>query len=100
MKGKLKSYLSCIPDMICYDIKVETDDFILISTDGIFESMDIFQIVSYYIFRPILLKRGTRSWNSKKTPIRLLAVSFRIVKSYPHNPITWQSFSSSSRKEN
>lgn len=36
MKGKLKSYLSCIPDMICYDIKVETDDFMILSSDGIF----------------------------------------------------------------
>ena len=36
MKGKLKSYLSCIPDMICFDIKVDTDDFIILSTDGIF----------------------------------------------------------------
>lgn len=36
MKGKLKSYLSCIPDLISYDVAVPTDDFILLSTDGIF----------------------------------------------------------------
>jgi len=36
MKGKLKSYLSCIPDMIGYDIKADIDNFILLSTDGIF----------------------------------------------------------------
>ena len=36
MKGKMKSYLSCIPDLICFDIKVDSDEFILLSTDGIF----------------------------------------------------------------
>lgn len=36
LKGKLKSCLSCIPDMVCFDLKVDTDDFILLSTDGIF----------------------------------------------------------------
>ena len=45
MKGKAKSFLSCIPDVLIFDIKVESDDFILLSTDGIFESMDIFQVV-------------------------------------------------------
>jgi serine/threonine protein phosphatase PrpC len=31
--------------MVCFDIHVDSDDFILLSTDGIFESMDIFQVV-------------------------------------------------------
>jgi serine/threonine protein phosphatase PrpC len=37
--------------MVCFDIKVDTDDFIILSTDGIFESMDIFQVVSMLLFR-------------------------------------------------
>lgn len=61
MKGKLKSYLSCIPDMISYDIKVETDEFILLSTDGIFESMDIYQIVPRALARPTSLWTATIS---------------------------------------
>jgi serine/threonine protein phosphatase PrpC len=52
MKGKLQSYLSCIPDLTCFDLKAESDDFLLISTDGIFSAMDIADVVliiSYYI---------------------------------------------------
>jgi hypothetical protein len=51
MKGKLKSYLSCIPDLTCFDLKADSDDFLLISTDGIFSAMDIGDIVRipYYI---------------------------------------------------
>ena len=41
MKGKLKSYLSCIPDVVSYDLDPTKDDFILLSTDGIFQSMSI-----------------------------------------------------------
>ena len=50
MKGKLKSYLSCIPELITFDIQVETDDFMLISTDGIFESMKVSQVVIIYFY--------------------------------------------------
>ena len=45
MKGKLKSYLSCLPELIAFDIQVDSDDFMLISTDGIFESMSVSQVV-------------------------------------------------------
>lgn len=71
MKGKLKSYLSCIPDLISYDIKVETDEFILLSTDGIFESMDIFQIVTDLQFRLTSSWIDTTSSNCRKTPTKL-----------------------------
>lgn len=47
MKGKAKSYLSCIPDMLCFDLRVDSDDFILISSDGIFESMDMGQVTDF-----------------------------------------------------
>jgi len=47
MKGKLKSYLSCIPELITFDIQVENDDFMLISTDGIFESMKVSQVTDF-----------------------------------------------------
>ena len=47
MKGKLKSYLSCLPELISFDIQVENDDFMLISTDGIFESMSVSQVVNF-----------------------------------------------------
>lgn len=33
--------------MICYDLRVGNDDFIILSSDGIYESMDIFQVVQY-----------------------------------------------------
>jgi serine/threonine protein phosphatase PrpC len=45
MKGKLQSYLSCIPDLTCFDLKADSDDFLLISTDGIFSAMDIAEVV-------------------------------------------------------
>ena len=45
MKGKTKSFLSCLPESTAFDIEVENDDFILLSTDGIFQSMGIIQIV-------------------------------------------------------
>ena len=41
MKGKLKSYLSCIPDVVAFDLDPTKDDFLLLSTDGIFQSMSI-----------------------------------------------------------
>ena len=48
MKGKLKSYLSCIPDVVSYDIDPTKDDFVLLSTDGIFQSMSINEVVIYF----------------------------------------------------
>lgn len=45
MKGPPKSYLSCIPDMVTFDINAETDDFLLISTDGLLQSLNMAQIV-------------------------------------------------------
>ncbi len=47
MKGKLKSYLSCIPDVIAFDLVVDSDDFILVSTDGIFNGLSISQITDF-----------------------------------------------------
>ena len=44
MKGKPKSYLSCIPDVVAFDIDPARDDFILLSTDGIFQSMTIAEV--------------------------------------------------------
>jgi serine/threonine protein phosphatase PrpC len=44
MKGRLKSYLSCIPDVVSFDIDPSKDDFILLSTDGIFQSMPIAEV--------------------------------------------------------
>jgi serine/threonine protein phosphatase PrpC len=44
MKGKQKSFLSCIPDVVSFDIDPTKDDFILLSTDGIFQSMPIAEI--------------------------------------------------------
>ena len=28
MKGKLKSFLSCTPEVICFDLKAEVDNFL------------------------------------------------------------------------
>lgn len=47
MKGKLKSYLSCVPDIVSYDLDPANDDFILLSTDGIFQSMGINEVTDF-----------------------------------------------------
>lgn len=39
MKGKLKSFLSCTPEVICFDLKAETDDFILLTSDGVVNAL-------------------------------------------------------------
>jgi hypothetical protein len=54
MKGKPKSFLSCIPDVVSYDIDPTADDFILLSTDGIFQSMGINEVVLLGLSRPTL----------------------------------------------
>jgi serine/threonine protein phosphatase PrpC len=80
LKGKLKSYLSCIPDMVCFDIKVDTDDFVILSTDGIFESMDIFQVVPISPSRPISSRNDTISWSCRRTRIRSSVESLRTAR--------------------
>lgn len=47
MKGKAKSYLSCLPELRVFDIQVEGDEFILLSTDGMLDSMSIHKIVRH-----------------------------------------------------
>jgi len=66
--------------MVCFDIKVDTDDFIVLSTDGIFESMDIFQVVFSAPFRPISSRKDTRSYSWRKTQTKSLAESYRIAR--------------------
>lgn len=44
-KGKLKSYLSCLPEMVVFDLEVQEDEFMLLTTDGILSGMSIHQIV-------------------------------------------------------
>lgn len=100
MKGKLKSYLSCIPDMISFDIKVNTDEFIILSTDGVFESMDIFQVVTQPSPRQISSWRDTINCNFSKIPTKSSAVSSNTAKSSPLNATTWLSSYSSSEKDN
>ena len=45
MKGQAKSFLSCIPDLVTFDLNPETDDFLLLSTDGLLQSLNMAQIV-------------------------------------------------------
>ena len=47
MKGKIKSYLTCIPDVVSFNLDPAKDDFILLSTDGIFQSMGITEITDF-----------------------------------------------------
>lgn len=47
MKGKIKSYLTCIPDVVSFDLDPSKDDFILLSTDGIFQSMGITEVTDF-----------------------------------------------------
>ena len=47
MKGKLKSYLSCLPDVVSFDLDAHKDDFILLSTDGIFQSMTVAEMTDF-----------------------------------------------------
>ena len=70
MKGKPKSYLSCIPDVVSYDIEPTKDDFILLSTDGIFQSMSITEIVASFLYRPTSSNRNTVDSKLKKVQIR------------------------------
>jgi len=46
MKGQIKSLLSCIPDVVAFDLNCDTDEFIFLTTDGILEAMNISDIVS------------------------------------------------------
>lgn len=50
MKGNLKSFLSCIPDMNTFDIIPEADYFILLTTDGLLQFLTISQIVFLYLY--------------------------------------------------
>jgi serine phosphatase RsbU (regulator of sigma subunit) len=77
--------------MVCYDIKVEADDFIILSTDGIFESMDIFQVVRPPSLRLISSKSAMRSCSSRRIPTRSYQASSRIAKSSPRSPTIWLS---------
>ena len=45
MKGKLKSYLSCVPEIKCFDLKPQLDEFMLLTTDGILDALDIKTVV-------------------------------------------------------
>ena len=98
MKGKPKSFLSCIPDVVSYDLDPTRDDFILLSTDGIFQSMSINEVVSPSILRPISLKTGTASSRLRKAPIKSSAASSKTAKSSLPTATTWQSSSSSFAK--
>ena len=49
MKGNLKSYISCIPDMNTFDIIPENDYFIILTTDGLLQFLSISQIVMLYL---------------------------------------------------
>jgi hypothetical protein len=40
MKGKLKSFLSCTPEVIAFDIQENKDDYMLLMTDGMLSAMD------------------------------------------------------------
>lgn len=50
MKGKTLSFLSCIPEMVCFDLKADSDEFVLLSTDGIFSGLDIADVVIPFYF--------------------------------------------------
>ena len=45
----MQSFLSCIPEVICFDLKVDSDEFILLSTDGIFSAMDVSDVVIFIL---------------------------------------------------
>ena len=50
MKGKLKSYLSCQPDSVCFDLDPNIDDFIFLSTDGIIDALGMKVVVQIDLF--------------------------------------------------
>lgn len=49
MKGKLKSFLSCTPEVIAFDIQENKDDYILLMTDGMLSAMDEGKVVHLYL---------------------------------------------------
>jgi serine/threonine protein phosphatase PrpC len=92
MKGKLKSCLSCIPDVISFDMNPSTDDFMLISTDGIFQAMSISEVVEIDVYRLISSMKNTLNWRQKRVQTRLSALLFRIARYYRPNVTTCQPF--------
>lgn len=70
MKGKLKSCLSCIPEVVSFDINPLADEFILLSTDGIFDVLSMKQIVIFTLRRWITFWRGPPIWKKTKTLIK------------------------------
>ena len=98
MKGKPKSFLSCIPDVVSYDLDPTRDDFILLSTDGIFQSMSINEVVLIGSLRPTSSKSATTNSRQRRVPIKFSAASSKTAKLSLPTAITWQSSSSSSEK--
>lgn len=74
MKGKMQSFLTCIPEMICFNLKVETDEFIILSTDGIFSVMDIADVVNilFYLdnFRSVEIRQVVNVVKPRQNPQR------------------------------
>lgn len=45
LKGRLKSFLSCTPEVVCFDIKPDLDDFMLLTSDGIIDAIGEGEVV-------------------------------------------------------
>lgn len=72
MKGKLKSLISCQPESICFDIDPTIDDFIVLSTDGIIDTLGIQTMVNRILFRQIILQKKRCSLMKIRILIKLL----------------------------
>jgi serine/threonine protein phosphatase PrpC len=64
----MQSFLSCIPEMICFDLKVDSDEFILLSTDGIFSAMDISDVVLTWLILDNFHQRKIRQVGNGRKP--------------------------------
>jgi hypothetical protein len=56
--------------VVSFDLDPTKDDFILLSTDGIFQSMSIAEIVSPPPFRPISSPKSTVNSKRSRVPTR------------------------------
>lgn len=73
MKGKLKSYLSCIPEVVCFDINPQCDEFILLSTDGIFDALSLKSVVHLLVTQVNYISERSANLEKDENPNKIVS---------------------------
>lgn len=68
MKGKVKSLLSCVPEVVCLDIVPAEDEFIFLSTDGILDVTSIKNVVPTQCYVVRLCDREVGAAGDRREP--------------------------------